>query len=706
MPSTPVAAFVAELRTRTGEQLQRMLAGRPDLAAATPTDLEELARLASARPSLHSAVQGLDRAQLDLLERAVLLGAHTLGEHRPHNDGAPTSGLATLHTLGLIHRSSAGSSPDAPRSVPDLPDLPDTDVQWALSPGVSEALGRYPAGIGRPLETLRALRTAPDAPARDRLPDPLDLSALPPRPAEVLAGFRERPLGSIRDAWRDPVPDDPDSRPIDWLLAREMLLPLDPRHVEVPREVGLALHRGDPWSEHGHTPPKPTGQPVRAAVRDNAALAAVADVIGDLSALRSELRDRPLEVLRAGGIGVRERRRLTSALELDPARTDRLLGYAQLSGLIEQEDRTGAWRPTQAPWESLDVATAHGVLVAAWLDSASIASAVGEHRADGSVIIPLTEHISRPEAPALRRAVLAASVHCGQTAPDRGSFTEILSWLRPRLAGALAHVGWPLFQECADLGLTGAGAATDVIPLLLDDGAPAVTHALRDRLPPPIHRVIIQSDYTAVAHGTLSPDAAADLALVADLESRGAAATYRFSTSSLHRALEAGHDQDSLRLLLRTRSEAELPQALEHLVDEAVRTHGNLRVLNAEQVVTGRSDLVEAIAGSTALSGFDAVRVSPEILVLKRRGSDRAPGLRRDPLKAAVLRAAEQAGIQPGVDAPRPLAHQPHLTGTPEELLTLFPIPTPAQPRTDPEHIRIVAQRLAGSAGTPGQEER
>lgn len=674
MPS----AFLADLGARTPQQLERLLTARPDLAAATPTSIGELAELATARVSLQHAIQSLNRVQLDSLERAVLLGPQSL-----RDDDA-------LRALALIHPAGPGESGAHP---------------WVLSPGVAEALGRYPAGMGRPAAVLRALKSAV-VPADSRTSEgsgpAIDLDAIPPRPAEVLADFRRHPLGSIRDARRKPVPDQPEARPIDWLLAREVLIAVDSRHVELPRELGLALHHSDPWAGTESHPPTPAGRPVSPRVRDNAAMAAVPELIRDLSGLRSELGQRPLEVLRAGGVGVRERRRLAAALDLGQDRADRLLGYAQLGGLVEQDDRSGAWRPTTAPWEALEVPTAHGILLTAWLTADSIPASVGGHRADGSVITPLTDRTSVPDAAPLRRAVLTALLHSGDVAPDPAWWDRTLAWLRPRLAGALARYGAALVQECADLGLTGAGAATDLVRLLLDDGPAAVTAALRDRLPAAVETVVVQSDYTAVAHGTLSPQAAADLRLVAEPEGRGAAATYRFGVASLHRALDAGHDAASLRSLLEARTDGELPGALEHLLDEALRTHGNLRVLDAEQVVTGRADLVEAIAGSAALRGFEVLRAAPEVLIVRHRDAKPAPGARKDPLRSAVLRAAQQTGVAPSTDVTTHETHEPigELGGGPQELIGLFPLPRSSRPEVDAEHIRTVASRLAETART------
>ncbi|MBX4308611.1 helicase-associated domain-containing protein, partial [Mycobacterium tuberculosis] len=63
---------------------------------------------------------------------------------------------------------------------------------------------------------------------------------------------------------------------------------------------------------------------------------------------------------------------------------------------------------------------------------------------------------------------------------------------------------------------------------------------LRAALPEPVSEVIVQADLTILAPGPLVPELAADFALLADVESAGAATTYRVTETSLRRALDSG----------------------------------------------------------------------------------------------------------------------------------------------------------------------
>lgn len=697
------AAIREDLGRRSADQLIRLLELRPDVAAATPFDLDDLTRLLSSRSSLQSALQSLTRTQLDTIERAAVLGDHTLTA--ADDADAPGTGIDTLHAMALIHpvrnhRPTEKSSPrpghgnDGNGGEACTPDA----LQWTLSPGVADALGRYPGGLGRPVGELLALRHDAPEQSTGRGLDVDDLRDLPGRTAEILANFRAHPVGRVRNAHRAVVVDDPVQRPIDWLLGRHLLVPIDPHHVEMPREVGLALTGGDPWSSRPGPPPAPDGRSVNPRIRDNAAQSAVLELVREIKRLRAELSLRPLEVLQAGGVGVRERRRLAAALDLSQDHVDRLLGYAYAAGLLQALDRTGAWAPSRAPFESLHVADAHAVVLSAWWNSRVVPSAVGTHGADGAVVAPLTRAMESPDAPGIRRAVALAVARAGQVAPDAHWTVTTAAWLRPKLASAMNRYAPGLLAEMAELGLTGAGAVTSALHELLRSGPGAASAVVAQHVPAAVETVTVQNDHTAVAAGPLSPSASWDLTLVADPEGRGAADTFRFSVTSLHRGLENGYDAAGLTQLLERRLSGPIPASLQHLLDEALRTRGALRIEHAQRVVTGRADLVETLARSPELARYQLSRPSPEVLILNAPDAARPATLKRDPLQAALLTAAERAGIQPTVGSPATGTPARELTGDLADLLMLFTPAAPAADVLDPEHVRTVAVRLAHDA--------
>jgi len=103
-------------------------------------------------------------------------------------------------------------------------------------------------------------------------------------------------------------------------------------------------------------------------------------------------------------------------------------------------------------------------------------------------------------------------------------------------------------------------------------------HALEPLLPKPLDHVLLQADLTAVAPGPLEGELAREMSLIADIESTGGATVYRFSDSSLRRALDAGRSATDVLALLSSRSRTPVPQPLEYLVLDVARRHGAIRV--------------------------------------------------------------------------------------------------------------------------------
>jgi hypothetical protein len=90
---------------------------------------------------------------------------------------------------------------------------------------------------------------------------------------------------------------------------------------------------------------------------------------------------------------------------------------------------------------------------------------------------------------------------------------------------------WNL-RECEWLGITGQGVISQYGIDFLDG---ADCSAIDSDLPQAVDHILIQSDNTAIAPGPLEHEVAQELALIADVESRGGATVFRFSESSIRR---------------------------------------------------------------------------------------------------------------------------------------------------------------------------
>ena len=136
-------------------------------------------------------------------------------------------------------------------------------------------------------------------------------------------------------------------------------------------------------------------------------------------------------------------------------------------------------------------------------------------------------------------------------------------------------VTWTL-AEATVLGAVALDAMSTPGRALLDDPARAGA-ALRGVLPEPVDHVLLQADLTAVAPGPLDPGLERELDLVGEVESAGGATVYRFTETTVRRALDAGRTAAELHELFATHSATPVPQGLTYLVDDVARRHGRLR---------------------------------------------------------------------------------------------------------------------------------
>ena len=250
-------------------------------------------------------------------------------------------------------------------------------------------------------------------------------------------------------------------------------------------------------------------------------------------------------------------------------------------------------------------------------------------------------------------------------APGTGipSVVALLSWQRPRRPRLRAEqVLWTL-TEAAVLGVTGLdGLASYARRLLADDDA-AATKALSALLPQPVEHVLLQADLTAVAPGPLESALARKLQLVAEVESRGGGAVYRFTPSSVRRALDIGWTATELHEFLASVSRTPVPQPLEYLVDDTARTFGTIRVGHAEAYLraddeTALTELLHHPAGGgsrAAAAGADgagqldpAGRPAPPAPRPRRRAGRRG-GRRHRPRRPARPAPGPDAARAPAV---------------------------------------------------------
>jgi hypothetical protein len=590
MPATTLADW---LREADDDTLVALLQARRDLATPPPADSGVLAARAGTPGSISRALEPLDTRALVTLEALLVAGADT----------ATVTAAEVTALLGTpVHA--------------DLERLRARALAWGpddalrVAPGAREALGPFPAGLGAPSPAL-ADRDL-DAALREIGDDEhalLDTLAAGP------------PIGRTRDAAVD-VPLSRAATPVQKLLARGLLLRRDDQTVELPRELGVHLRGGRiVASEALEEPPLPTN-PHQQQTVDSTAAGEALEFLRHTEALLTSWSQQPPPVLKAGGLGVRELRRLAKELEVDEPRASLLTELAVAAGLVaDSQDSSPEWVPTTLTdtWLASPPAARWVALAQAWLDLPRLPGRAGERDSRDKVLAPLSEELRWPPAPGARRRVLTALAELpgGAGVKSVDELVAALAWRAPRRGGRLRDqlVRWTMAEGSA-LGAVALGALPTVTAALLEGERPAAVEAMADALPAPVDHVLVQADLTVVAPGPLEPELATAIAAVADVESAGHATVYRVTESSVRRALDTGRTAAELHELFARRSATPVPQSLTYLIDDVARRHGRLRGGAAGSFLRCDDEVLLAeVLNAAVASDYELRRIAPTVLV-------------------------------------------------------------------------------------------
>lgn len=674
------------LRALPDDRLGALIELRPDLVVPVPANLSALAARAASRLSVARALDGLDRFTLEILDALRLA----------------RTGDGTTSVAGVLTLAAAGQpapEPDTVRAAIDrlrahaLVYGPDSELRVVDT--VDEVCSPYPAGLGRPARELSPeAAVLVDDPARLRR----TLLSAPPSARAVLDRLAAGPpVGTTK-----PGAAGSTDSPVGWLVAHHLLVATGETTVELPREVGLLLRRdAGPLGELHPAPPQlPADGGARdPAAADSAGAGQAMEAVRHTEALLEALAAEPAAMLRSGGLGVRDLRRLARSAGLDEPTAALLLEVAYGAGLLGTTDTGGTYReflPTGPydTWRVQPIAERWTSLARAWLELRREPRLVGERDDRDRLINALAPEAERLGAPAARRAALGvlAEVPPGTEVSADDVFAQ-LAWRAPRRASGREAAIRAVLTEAATLGVTALGVLTtygrallttaetdpaedDPLGLRADDapGDPVVA-ALDPLLPAPVDHVLVQADLTVVVPGPPEPTLAAELAVVADPESAGGATVYRVTPDSVRRALDAGYAADDVHALFTRRSRTPVPQALTYLVDDVARRHGGLRVGTVGAYL--RSDdeaLLAELLVDRKLAPLGLRRLAPTVLVtaysanrllglLREAGYAPVPEdagggmvLTRPKARRAPARTAQRARLEPRVTGPRLLA--------------------------------------------------
>ena len=694
---------------------------RPDLLHPVPSDIEVLATRAAGRASVEIALDRFDVGALQVVEAMVLSPDPTdIGSVAALLDVTPeqlTPALDRLREAVVVWGRD-----DQLRLLPVVRDL--MPAPAALGPPARTLLEHVArsqlAGlladlglteVGDPTFSIAAAAAAVDAIA-NLLEDPAQLAELlgraPDAAREVVDLLAVGPPTGRIPAARRPVDAATADSPVRWLLAHGLLIAVDDFTVVLPREVALQVRGGRAFGAVELDPPVAESTKHKQADVDASAAGQAFTVVRLVEALLERWGVEPPGVLRAGGVGVRDLRRTARDLELDERGAALLIEVAHAAGLIAPDgEAADSWLPTTGYdlWLAKSVADRWVILVSAWLVTTRVPGLVGRRelpfiRASADPDAPerqqpaanaLGADLDRALAPIVRREVLEILLRASAgEAPTAASVSESLQWSWPRRGGRLRDdlAAWTI-EEAELLGLTGRGAlssfarplcaglytsatpdaGSDAEMVAAGDDPAAVTAALLDQLlPRPLDHVLLQADLTAVAPGPLESDLARELAMTADIESTGGATVFRFSDTSIRRALDSGRSAADLHALLAARSRTPVPQPLTYLIDDVARRHGRIRIGLAGSYVRCDDDgLLNEVLADRRVESLRLRRLAPSVLVSPLAPERVAERLREvgyapaaeSPDGALLLRRPD-SGRAPS--RPRPLRRRPELS--------------------------------------------
>ena len=590
-------SFSDYLRSVDDAALLDLFTARPDLVTPVPPDIASLAVRACSAPSLARAIDSLNQWQFQVLEAAASLNEPFLEKSVVAlTDKEAKGALEHLVTVGLVYPSDDG---------------------MRLPTQLRDVIGTEPAGLGPASMAKLKLSELDDAPA--------DAKKVLER---LIWG---PPRGSVGDI-KNPGPG------VNWLLEKKFLVPLDQRTVVLPREVAIALRGGKIHKERFIKQPSLSGAKRDERQVNLAAIANVSTVLRWVEELLNFWADEPADALRAGGLGVRDLKIISTHLGVDESCTAFVAELAYLASLIsiDADDRILPSNKFDI-WLMQTPADRWQMLASQWLITSRVSGLVG--RVEAKNVAALGPELDRVNAARVRALTLELLRENQGIAPEWNSFKEVLSWRAPvrrnsSLQDELAE--WTL-REAEWLGITGQGALSKFGAQFLNGDD---LSSINEDLPKTVDHILIQSDNTAIAPGPLEHEISQALAMMAEIESRGGATVYRFTESTIRRALDHGKTGDEIKTFLTKTSKTPMPQPLEYLIADVAKKHGKLRVGNTSSFIRCEDTaLISQIMNDKRLEILALRRIAPEVVICDMDATDAMRVLR----ECGYLPAGESA---------------------------------------------------------------
>lgn len=624
------------LRTLDEDRLTRVLTNRRDaITAPWPRRLDSLAQRLGDAAAAAESLRGLPLPCLELAQACLILENPTLPRLADFLDAEPAAVARRLDQL--YDHALAWPGRDGRTHLSEV-----VTRWWSAPLGLGEPLSHYLNSWTVSTDTLRTLaRNLGLPPHGNRRRTVAQAAALLSDESRLDALLAHAPAGARRlleeFAWDGPSRDVDGNRfvapgtPERWAADHGLLHRSTWHLAEMPREVALSLRGGDYHPPFTPAAPEVATLPVDPEEVDHLMTLAAPHLVERCAALLDNTAKTPLPLLRTGGVGVREVRRLAKETGCDEDETRLLLEVCAVARLLAWDEQAGGMVPTDRydRWRLDESAARLRVLLAAWwrMERSSL------RKIDGRYPTALGDDRSGPAVARIRRAVIQVLAHlpAGTAHADLGGLARAVHWHAPLLDQALlAECVPPALEEARLLGVLATNALTDLgralaglagqagqeqtasVPVVEYDAA--LTEASTRALAGVRRSALFGPDLTAVVTGPPSAELAALLDRVAEREARGAASIWRFTPRSVRGALDLGADPDAL--LAELAEVGTVPQPLDYLVRDVARRHGEITVTTVGCVIQAvDAALLAEIAAHRRLSRLRLRLLAPTVLV-------------------------------------------------------------------------------------------
>ena len=621
MPSR-ARSLAEDLRHRSDAALAELFEDRPDLRRPVPRSFSDLAARANSGPATVTAMNDLTVAELVILEAATALsinGKFTVSDLAAGLTQPADSSLVLDPVSSLLRRALLWGQSDDLR-VPSA---------------VREAVGPYPCGLDSIARTHLANRSAPE---RERA-----IAAAPAAARDQLVNCMWGPP-TMPEMSPQTSAFERDART--WLATQGLIARDDLGNDVLPREIALSLRHGQLIRNPQLEPPPeypPTDSAVAKVDRHNGH--AADQLLRSFDRIATHLTRDDIKRQANSAVAARDWERLQSNTGLPALDLALLVDLAWATGAIDLDSQR-LLRPTSNFEQTLDQDRSQrwAALAATWfasdrmvgLDPQQVLAASPDqiYPTLRALILEAASRVARPEVPAW------------------------LQWHRPRRTFKPAVIN-AVLAEADTIGLTQSSITKRAETMRLRRYIEALLPTLTDKF-------ILQADLTATALGPLTRLVERKLTQIAEPESGGGAAVYRFSATSVGRGLAEGLQPAEMVVWLSATSATPVPQALSVLISDVAAGMPKISVHAVQSVLKCDPETADTLLADERLHDLGLHRLGPSALA----AAVPSPELSRRLAEVGLVADNPDQRVRPLITEHRPRSATRYPTPTPERIVS------------------------------------